>query len=60
MRERGLCDHLPGVGSQVSHTMTDTWTLRIRAMIADGRLTFDKEVNGKKLYILDRKRLGMA
>jgi hypothetical protein len=40
--------------------MTDTWAQRIRAMIADGRLTFDKEVNGKKLYILDRKRLGMA
>ena len=40
--------------------MSDTWAVRIRAMIADGRLVFDKEVNGKKLYILDRKRLGMA
>ena len=41
-------------------TMADTWVLRIRAMIADGRLTFDKEINGKKVYILDRKRLGMS
>lgn len=37
----------------------DPWVIRIRAMIADGRLVFDKEVNGKKLYSLDRKRLGM-
>ena len=52
---------VPTLGSTTkTQTMSDTWAVRIRAMIADGRLVFDKEVNGKKLYILDRKRLGMA
>jgi hypothetical protein len=37
----------------------DPWVDRIKSMITDGRLTFDKEVNGKKLYTLDRKKLNM-
>lgn len=31
----------------------------IQRMIEDGRLIFDREVDGRKLYKLDRKRLGM-
>lgn len=36
------------------------WAKRIKAMIADGRITLDQMIEGKKLYKLDRKRLGMV
>ena len=35
------------------------WKGDIKAMIADGRLTKVNVVNGKTLYALDRKKLGM-
>ena len=44
------------------HVMTvaqNQWKGDIKAMIADGRLTKVNVVNGKTLYALDRKKLGM-
>lgn len=44
------------------HTMTvaqKQWKGDVKAMIADGRLTKVNVVNGKTLYVLDRKKLGM-
>ena len=44
------------------HTMTvaqKQWKGDVKAMIADGRLTKVNVVNGKTLYALDRKKLGM-
>ena len=44
------------------HTMTvaqNQWKGDVKAMIADGRLTKVNVVNGKTLYTLDRKKLGM-
>ena len=44
------------------HVMTvaqNLWKGDIKAMIADGRLTKVNVVNGKTLYALDRKKLGM-
>ena len=35
------------------------WTGSLKAMVADGRLAYVHVVNGKKLYALDRKKLGM-
>ena len=35
------------------------WKGDIKAMMADGRLTKVNVVNGKTLYALDRKKLGM-
>lgn len=31
----------------------------LQRMIEDGRLIFDREVDGRRVYKLDRKRLGM-
>lgn len=36
------------------------WTGDVKAMVADGRLTKVNVVNGKTLYALDRKKLGMV
>jgi len=36
------------------------WKGDVRAMVADGRLTKVNVVNGKVLYALDRKKLGMV
>ena len=44
------------------HVMTvaqNQWKGDIKAMIADGRLIKVNVVNGKTLYNLDRKKLGM-
>lgn len=44
------------------HTMTvalNQWKGDVKAMIADGRLVKVNVVNGKTLYNLDRKKLGM-
>jgi hypothetical protein len=44
------------------HAMTvaqNQWKGDVKAMIADGRLTKVNVVNGKTLYVLDRKKLGM-
>jgi hypothetical protein len=44
------------------HTMTvalNQWKGDVNAMIADGRLVKVNVVNGKTLYNLDRKKLGM-
>ena len=44
------------------HTMTvaqNQWKGDVKAMMADGRLTKVNVVNGKTLYALDRKKLGM-
>jgi hypothetical protein len=35
------------------------WTGSLSQMVADGRLAYVNTVNGKKLYALDRKKLGM-
>jgi hypothetical protein len=35
------------------------WTGSLSRMVADGRLTYVNTVNGKRLYALDRKKLGM-
>jgi hypothetical protein len=43
----------------VRTSVDNVWGPRIRAMIEDGRLVFDTTVNGKRLYKLDRKKLGM-
>ena len=40
-------------------TMPAPWTGSLSQMVADGRLTYVHVVNGKKLYALDRKKLGM-
>jgi len=45
-----------------AHAMTvaqNQWKGDVKAMIADGRLTKVNVVNGKTLYVLDRKKLGM-
>ena len=45
------------------HTMTvvkSEWKGDVKAMMADGRLTKVNVVNGKTLYALDRKKLGMV
>ena len=49
------------------HTMTTVasslpapWTGSLAQMVADGRLTYVHVVNGKKLYALDRAKLGMV
>ena len=49
-----------------THTMTTVasslpapWTGDFKAMVADGRLTYVHVVSGKRLYALDRKKLGM-
>ena len=44
------------------HTMAvaqKQWKGDVKAMIADGRLVKVNVVNGKTLYNLDRKKLGM-
>jgi len=35
------------------------WTGSLSQMVADGRLTYVHVVGGKRLYALDRKKLGM-
>jgi hypothetical protein len=35
------------------------WNGSLKSMVADGRLAYVHVVNGKKLYALDRKKLGM-
>ena len=45
-----------------AHNMTvasNQWKGDVKAMIADGRLVKVNVVNGKTLYNLDRKKLGM-
>jgi hypothetical protein len=44
----------------VASTLPAPWTGSFKSMVADGRLTYVNTVNGKKLYILDRKKLGMT
>jgi hypothetical protein len=36
------------------------WKGDVKAMVADGRLAYVHVVNGKKLYALDRAKLGMV
>ena len=46
-----------------THTMMvaqNQWKGDVKAMMADGRLTKVNVVNGKTLYALDRKKLGMV
>ena len=43
----------------VMSTLPAPWTGNFASMVADGRLTYVNTVNGKKLYTLDRKKLGM-
>ena len=40
-------------------TLPAPWTGDFKAMVADGRLAYVHVVSGKKLYALDRKKLGM-
>jgi hypothetical protein len=40
--------------------MPAPWTGSLKAMVADGRLAYVHVVSGKKLYALDRAKLGMA
>lgn len=43
----------------VASSLPAPWTGDFKAMVADGRLAYVHVVNGKKLYALDRKKLGM-
>lgn len=55
-------NHLQTTMPSAIHTMTvaqKQWKGDVKAMIADGRLTKVNVVNGKTLYVLDRKKLGM-
>jgi hypothetical protein len=40
-------------------TMPPPWVGSLSQMVGDGRLAYVHVVNGKKLYALDRKKLGM-
>jgi hypothetical protein len=44
----------------VMSVIQNQWKGDIKAMIADGRLVKVNVVNGKTLYNLDRKKLGMV
>ena len=47
------------IGRTAWRTLPAPWTGNFASMVADGRLTYVNTVNGKKLYTLDRKKLGM-
>ena len=42
-----------------STTLPPPWTGSLSQMVADGRLAYVHVVSGKRLYALDRKKLGM-
>jgi hypothetical protein len=44
----------------VASSLPAQWNGDVKAMVADGRLTYVHVVGGKKLYALDRKKLGMV
>ena len=43
----------------VASSLPAPWTGSLAQMVADGRLAYVHVVSGKKLYALDRKKLGM-
>jgi hypothetical protein len=44
----------------VASSLPAPWVGSLSQMVADGRLTYVHVVGGKKLYALDRKKLGMV
>ena len=58
VNRRAVVQNTTAPGPLVRANMGPT-TQDIRAMIADGRLILTSESNGKKVYELDRSRLGM-
>ena len=46
--------------TQITSQLPPAWTGDVKSMVADGRLTKVNVVNGKTLYALDRKKLGMV